>query len=211
MMRVRITLAVASLALFASLAFAEPAARVVYVNGVPRVELDGSWAGARYSVARAFHADGPFDLVLTSDALCTGDCYALDYGAQPGATHWYRFELSLPDGQAVSYGPFPIVISPEQARPLAVALHPNPFNGAATLKLTLAGRPGVTSRGEVGLYDIRGRRLATLHRGLIGAGSTDIRWDGRTDGGRPLGSGVYFIRAHTEDGRSAISRVVRVR
>ena len=43
-------------------------------------------------------------------------------------------------------------------------------------------------------YDVRGRKLATLAAGSFDAGVHAARWDGRTDDGRKLESGIYFVR-----------------
>jgi len=36
---------------------------------------------------------------------------------------------------------------------------------------------------------------ASLHAGLLPAGVTQLRWDGRAGDGQPVGAGVYFVRA----------------
>lgn len=51
---------------------------------------------------------------------------------------------------------------------------------------------------DVGVFDLRGRRVATLDpkEATAGASSLVFHWDGRSEEGRPLASGVYFVRAH---------------
>jgi flagellar hook assembly protein FlgD len=75
------------------------------------------------------------------------------------------------------------------------------------LDLPLAGARDV----EVALYDLRGRRVALLHRGpLDGAGPHGFSWDGRDDEGRGVASGVYLARA-VADGRMLTGKVALVR
>lgn len=211
-MRSRLVLAVASLAVAATLAVAEPTARVVYLDGVPRIELSGNWSGSRYRVARATAPDGAWNELLANDALCTGDCFAVDYGAEPGRTYWYRFELWTPDGATLRYGPYALAISPELAHPIRATVGPNPSSGPATVRLTLAGRPGGAAvESEAALFDLSGRRVATLFRGPLGPGTRAVAWDGRADGGRPLESGRYWLRFRAADGRTATTAVLRVR
>jgi flagellar hook assembly protein FlgD len=67
---------------------------------------------------------------------------------------------------------------------------PNPFNPQTIITYT------VTRRGSVRLqlYDARGRRVRTLLAGEQDAGRHRIVWDGRSDRGAPLPSGVYCCR-----------------
>ncbi len=41
---------------------------------------------------------------------------------------------------------------------------------------------------------MRGARVATLVRGVQGAGSHDVSWDGRDGSGRRCAAGVYLAR-----------------
>ena len=78
---------------------------------------------------------------------------------------------------------------------------PNPFNPSTTIQYEL---PGV-SRVSLTIYDIAGRKVATLLKAKAQeAGRYEIVWDGRSDTGRNVGSGVYFCRLDT--GRKEITR-----
>ena len=74
------------------------------------------------------------------------------------------------------------------------APYPSPTSGAAQLSLTLS-RPGPLS---ADVYDVRGRRVRTLHAGALPAGPHVLRWDGATEGGAPAAAGVYWIRVSAE-------------
>src|SRR5258705_13217586 len=67
---------------------ADPGVHSDFLNGAVRVTLDGSYAGARYTVQRAEGPSQPFRVLGERDALCTGDCYVLDSDALVGATDW---------------------------------------------------------------------------------------------------------------------------
>ncbi|MGH7743052.1 MAG: FlgD immunoglobulin-like domain containing protein, partial [Candidatus Eiseniibacteriota bacterium] len=58
---------------------------------------------------------------------------------------------------------------------------------------------------QLELFDVQGRRVATLARGLLAHGSHEYQWDGRGRDGRPAGAGVYLVRLITP----AAVRVVR--
>ena len=73
---------------------------------------------------------------------------------------------------------------------------PNPFNSQTVIAWFLP-EPG-PARLEV--FALTGQRVAVLHAGPRKAGLHRLRWDGRDDQGRPLGSGVYVYRLMTEGG-----------
>ena len=90
----------------------------------------------------------------------------------------------------------------QEAARLAPA-HPNPFRpreGAVALAFSLAAPATV----RMGVYDVAGRRLATLVAEPLGAGEHAARWDGRDDQGRPASAGVYLCRL--EVGASSLAR-----
>ena len=63
---------------------------------------------------------------------------------------------------------------------------------------------------ELAVFDVAGRRVRTLARASLAAGRHPVTWDGRDDGGRVLGAGVYLVRANA-GGRVLTQRVLRVR
>ncbi len=68
--------------------------------------------------------------------------------------------------------------------------HPNPFNPKTSISFSLSEAGPVS----LGIFDTAGRRVATLHEGLLGAGSHQVEWNGRDDADRPAASGLYFVR-----------------
>ncbi|MGH2570546.1 MAG: FlgD immunoglobulin-like domain containing protein, partial [bacterium] len=87
-----------------------------------------------------------------------------------------------------------------------VSVRPQPARGSQSVLLS-ADR---TVSLEIGVYDLGGRLVRTLHQGLVGAGTTVLGWNGRDSRDRRVSSGVYFVRV--SDGRSiASTKSVRVR
>ncbi len=72
---------------------------------------------------------------------------------------------------------------------------PNPFNSATLITLTLPQ----TTRVLVQVFDLNGRRAATLIDAELPAGVHHVSWDGRSDDGKPLGSGIYLYRMKAAD------------
>jgi hypothetical protein len=72
---------------------------------------------------------------------------------------------------------------------------PNPFNPSTIIVFT-APRSGIVS---LEVFDILGRRIRTLHDGVIEAGRHTVKWDGKTDSGSPATSGIYYCRLISGD------------
>lgn len=68
--------------------------------------------------------------------------------------------------------------------------HPNPFNPSTKIHFEVA-RPG---EGSLRIYNVRGEAVRTLQSGHFPAGPGYVVWNGRTDDGLAVGSGVYFYR-----------------
>lgn len=212
MRRASIGLWLGALMLCAATVAADPGFRVVYSDGIPRIELAGDWAGSRYRVVRAASAAGEYLGISSADALCTGECYAIDLTAEPGATYWYRFDLQLPDGSYKQFGPYVATISPELATRIAAQVSPEPLRTTATIRLTLAGARGASPMPTtLALYDLGGRRMSTLQRASLAPGTSTLRWDPRADDGTRLPAGRYLLSFRAADGRHSVSHVTIVR
>jgi hypothetical protein len=68
--------------------------------------------------------------------------------------------------------------------------YPNPFNPATTIRFSVAEQSPVSLK----IYDIAGRRVATLVQESLPPGQHSAVWRGRSDSGRPLASGLYLYR-----------------
>lgn len=87
--------------------------------------------------------------------------------------------------------------------PLDLAAFPNPAPSGSTVFLRLIG--GFTSRGQLEVFDTRGRRVARAVVDGRGVGAGRLAWTGAR-----LSSGVYHLRLSTPAGRRATTRWVVV-
>lgn len=198
-MRRTLALSIATLALLAGLAAAAPEVTVSYREGIPVIQLAGSFSGSSYTVYRADPGAQEFLAITGTDVLCIGECLVADWNALPGQTYLYRFDLLMPNGRFESFGPFAVTIPRE--RPMSAVVAPNPGRGPASLTVTLAGRPNDPPiMVEIALFDLQGRALRSLHRGPLSRGTTSLAWDGLDSAGRPLASGLYFVRLRSASG-----------
>lgn len=68
--------------------------------------------------------------------------------------------------------------------------HPNPFAGNTTVRFALPAQMHVTAD----VFDMSGRRVRSLYRGLLPAGRQILDWDGNTGAGHRAAAGLYFMR-----------------
>jgi flagellar hook assembly protein FlgD len=82
----------------------------------------------------------------------------------------------------------------------------NPFTEDVSIRFEVpaAGRVSLT------VFDVTGRRVATLADGQVSAGLHRATWDRRSSGGDDVISGVYFIKCEAA-GRSAVEKVLVLR
>jgi flagellar hook assembly protein FlgD len=67
---------------------------------------------------------------------------------------------------------------------------PNPFNPGTTIRFSTHGmRPGVAT---IRIYNILGQLIATMTIVVAESGQFDVYWNGRSDAGRVVPSGVYL-------------------
>ncbi|MBT3839910.1 MAG: T9SS type A sorting domain-containing protein [Candidatus Marinimicrobia bacterium] len=93
--------------------------------------------------------------------------------------------------------------------PHAFALHqnyPNPFNPETTIQIDLAKKSDVS----VSIYNLMGHRVATLLKGTLDQGIYNIKWNGLSDNGISLPSGMYFYEMKSPEYHS-VKKLVLVK
>jgi len=83
---------------------------------------------------------------------------------------------------------------------LALSAQPNPFNPATELRFSAPADAPV----RLDIFDLAGRRVATLFEGPATGGEQRATWIGRDGRGNPLPAGVYLARLKTADEFSAL-------
>jgi hypothetical protein len=126
----------------------------------------------------------------------------LVYGGLDGAFKDDTYELLF--GQLTA-----VADPPAESAPAAMTLHaayPNPFRSSAAIDFDLT-RP---REGRIAVYDVHGRLVRELRRGLLPQGSSSLRWDGTDGRGRLVAAGAYFYRIESE-GAFVTRKVVLLR
>jgi hypothetical protein len=73
--------------------------------------------------------------------------------------------------------------------------YPNPFNPATTVEYDLPRRSHVT----IEVYNVLGQKVQTLVDKEESVGSYSVTWDGKSESGRSVSTGVYFYRFQAGD------------
>jgi hypothetical protein len=68
---------------------------------------------------------------------------------------------------------------------------PVPFRPNSAVMFSLDQSSNV----HVKIYDVHGRQIRTLIDENMAPGNHNVRWDGRTDGGASVATGIYYVRA----------------
>lgn len=66
---------------------------------------------------------------------------------------------------------------------------PNPFNPTTKIRYALPNAAPVSLQ----IIDVSGRVVRTLVNSVQSAGEKEVTWNGKTDGGKDVSSGVYFM------------------
>ena len=151
---------------------------------------------------RVYRSHTP-DFALDASTLLVGSTQTTVVDPSPGlATSFYRVTaVDVHDNEGQPTEAFTLSGATAVDGPVAHThrLHgnvPNPFNPRTEITFELAR--AVDVRLEV--FDARGRRVASLVEGTLGAGLHRVSWDGRDAFGATMASGVYFARLDTGDG-----------
>ena len=70
------------------------------------------------------------------------------------------------------------------------ANYPNPFNPSTRFTISIPDRSNVSTS----VFDLKGRRIATLLNSELDTGVYDLTWQGKNDIGSPVSAGIYILR-----------------
>ena len=74
---------------------------------------------------------------------------------------------------------------------------PNPFNPVTTIVLELSADSGERTSMVLDIYDAAGRTVRRLFNGPVQSGRSEFQWDGTSDSGSAVSSGVYLVVSKT--------------
>jgi hypothetical protein len=175
---------------------------------VDGIELTSKTTDSGNLVAWAIDGDSPAsvrvlrgeaDPVAVSDSLNSETTFWLDRNVTPGESYAYWLEVTEHDGSVRRCGPTEAVVVPEEAQRLTLdEPWPNPASESVSVAFELPEAQSVS----LAVYDLAGRRVATLSEGELAAGRHGVSWSCAG-----AATGVYLLCLETA-GESLSRRVV---
>lgn len=90
----------------------------------------------------------------------------------------------------LNYSPLNVGIEDFSAQRLRLSVFPNPFSDFVRIGFELP----IPTYIQIAVYDENGKRLKELVDGEFPVGEQFVDWNGRTESGRKVASGVYYLR-----------------
>ena len=87
---------------------------------------------------------------------------------------------------------------PDLGIPLSYSLgqnYPNPFNPTTNIRFDVPKRSNV----NISVFNVLGQKVRTLVDQDFAPGTYEVDWDGHSDAGTQVASGIYFYRFTAED------------
>ena len=136
--------------------------------------------------------DGPVGMHFTLDDgtdYLVGNIYAL--GAPVAMPSVAGKKTVMPEQQEITPKTDPAAAVPTEARITALtSIQPNPFNPQTTVHFSLPK----SERVRIAIHDVTGALVRQLVDETMPSGQHQARWDGKSDRGTGVTSGVYFVR-----------------
>ena len=184
--------------------------RIVTLRWVTESEKDN----VGFEIMRSDEKDGNYDLLssyVNNEAL-KGQLNSshqtvyqfADKLVGNGITYWYRLVDVDLNGLRIFHGPISatphsvgndIVNTTPGNFPRNFALqqnYPNPFNPRTTLSFDIPQLTSGSVDATLNIYNSLGQQVKVLYQGRIGAGTYTVEWDGTSEAGLPLPSGIYY-------------------
>lgn len=173
-----------------------------------------SWSPVAGAVTYVVYRDTSAVFIPAADlARAAVAAPEVTYQEIPPAGDWYYVVGAVAaDGRASGFserfetagGQTPVGDGTVPSSLAIIGVAPNPFNPSTTVTFDLP-RNGTVS---LQIFDLRGRLVATLHRGTLPAGRHRAVWDGGDSDGRPAAAGIYLVRLDDGQERRAVKAVL---
>jgi len=123
----------------------------------------------------------------------------------------YSVKLVLNDGESEHLKPQYITVRPPDSEsdttlPAIIGLtppYPNPFRTNTTFKVTIHESGNIV----MNIYNIKGQKVRTLINERKNRGNYQIVWDGKSDIGSEVASGIYAVEIRHDDNRIGTVKV----
>ena len=185
-------------------------ATLVYEDGAVLLRwiLPGCFGGNGLVIYRSLSADGIYSCITPEPLPDAAVGSYVDETAWPGGTFWYELRALLPSGEEVLAADIRASVTVPGTLVFGIRyVMPNPATGHASIGYAL---PESWRSARLSVHDVAGRLIRRLDPATGTRGFLSVGWDGRTDSGEQVASGVYFVRLEV-DGAVATQRMVLLR
>lgn len=149
------------------------------------------------TVERSNDVVGPWSPVAITSHVEDGRTLALDENVQASTSYYYRLSVMDRTGRTTNFGLVAGRHAAAISGPAALfAPSPNPASRGSSLAFRLAKPEFV----RMAIVDAQGRKVRTLANGMMLAGEHVQMWDGHSDAGDAVASGLYFVTLRTSQG-----------
>jgi hypothetical protein len=160
------------------------------------------------SIYRSLSVDGPYSCVTPEPLPDVVSGSYVDETAWPGETFWYELRAVLPSGEEeLVTDVHPSVAVPGALSAKIRHVSPNPASVRASIGYAL---PRGWRSARLSVHNAAGRLVRRLDPAAGVSGFRTVDWDGTSDSGERVASGVYFVRLEV-DGEVATRRMVLLR
>ncbi len=157
--------------------------------------VSGVTSAIAYNVYKASTPAGPW--VRLNETPLSSPRF-VDAMGRPGEVAYYRIEVLYDD---TSWQSEPLVTGEMPSSFALNSIHPNPFNGQTVISFDL-DHSGII---DVAVFDLSGRRIATIESGQFNAGKHSLVWNAEA-----TPAGVYLVKISGAGGvRSSRMALVR--
>jgi len=185
--------------------------RAVLEDGVSTVswdiESDGDLDGL--NLYRRQPAESAPGKKLNEGRLNAGTGVFVDREIEPGTAYIYTLEAVPFECSPFILGTTSLVQIPNTNGQLLGANYPNPFNPITTIPYRVPGVGPIPV--SLKIFDIRGQLVRTLLEDVLEPGFYCEVWNGRTDGGKVVGSGIYFCRLELNSQHKSTKKLTLVK
>jgi hypothetical protein len=175
------------------------------IGATIRVERDGGVSSAQVAAGSGYESQSPFTQIFGLGSSSQADLVEISWPS--GARQTFS---AVPAGERLTIVEVEATEAVASAPPMSalalLAPSPNPFHSSTRIAFEIPDRGTVRLR----IYDVAGRLVRTLHEGELPAGRHELRWDGTSDQGESVESGVYFSRIEAFD-EQLTRRLLRIR
>lgn len=171
-----------------------------------RFSADARREVAAVRVERSIDAAGPYVDVTTEALVLEAEMRYQDTAVSRDRPVWYRLALLTHGGAPVFAGP--VRVDPSNANPVRTGLRA--IREVTPERVDIRYAVGASAAVRIDIFDIAGRRVHSMERGVEQAGEHVAGWDRTDAAGRPVARGVYALHLRVGS-ESFVRKVVLLR